>query len=1431
MNLLTSFEAIKYIDLARKQTAKSRSVQGFLCSILGLKSNTISAYHINMVKQLRQGNVILDAIDNAKDNGLTDEDIIENIRKNIRKTAAINYLDDELKSLIKSSVNTDASKKNEYLSCDDFSERIFHILVDTLIDQEIDKVKYGSDYKNADTFSYQDTLNLLDAKDGLLDDSESKEIKQTLSHLEKVSAAIYQEIRDKEKRYHALSLNKKLLSLGSDKDLPTYGDSDKDTLPMNDYFNLNNHLFIVGEGGIGKTTLLVNWLNELDQEDENVYIPIFLTLTKLKNKNMSPSGSYIYSALLEKISELIEKHEIKTDFNPYTYEQNLKKALSSDTAPKKILLMLDGFNEISNSAGSVPRDSIKKEIESLSSCSNVRLILTSRPFYEHHKIFPTLKHIYAKGINDTTLEMYLKDKPGQVANPSQLFTLLHNPLFLIMYLSNAEKGVIAKTRGGILYEYCNGIASDYTQLKLSKETDSLPEYTPILLDFVMPAIAAKMEMLDTFYLPLSEFDDIIENLESLTKPFDKLRDSHFNRHENRSTLTSYARAIINDGPYVIDVLTDGLSYLQQDSDGNLFFIHQYIKDYFASLFRLFTYRQGFVNTDDLYYEYAHSLMDIESFDLSKEVAAQSDICTIEMLSKLLKNCPDREDSNFIRNLITMLSTLNNNSLAGFTFNDLNLSTVSFQDYSFYDGTHSSIFNNCTFSENSFLTRTNANKLLRTLTMWNNRPALCEFMLYSTVAFIKISDIKTTLTLHADSFDFFNKDIHIDFSNMNEIMISKNNRHLVIFDKENNTEFFYVYNNSTHKFTIHKLPNDCKSTTYSFIENSKLAVICDLFNACVYDLNYVNEPNKIYDYEAGIIFDSTYRGMIDSYTLPLESFLNSVLGDWTTFASTLSVADVYSYNDYLILMFNALTPKKTPCIYSIKNNSIVSVTSEKFPAEAISYSVTSIKIHDVILYSFGESVFELNLSTLHIRRIVTLNDHNRFTGLGCNGSVLYIVTTEKIYDVDISTGEILNKYDTYLRDISTSYATNENSFAFAITNAEECFANIYRFDNHDLNSFTFEKSISLKTVTYLSNNRIAILYTQGYVNIVDSRTLQLLDVFRIPGNLEYIIKDYNEAKEQLAVLTYDSDILYRSDDKQVSLYIVDTTCNNSSSFIIIKTFSVLKTYYNVCFSLDGNLLFLAFENSIRVYRTDTYEELEPININTSVYCMKAYEGYIVAICYKASKYHETISTSDMTVIIDINSYTYKHSIYELIDRSTPELHAGYYTTSTQEERDKYNLKVDEHKKIYTWNAIKLCPNFYEVVYTDKPVDTTRSEETFKRFFRCTDHDYESDIYQDGILIRFSSNNNRRIEEAYKLSFMTKKYAHVDRANESYYGLSKSGEFLKVNYENTTGSKLEVIPNLSIKNCKFTFESQPSNLIKDIITENRGILILPDGTKKG
>ena len=324
------------------------------------------------------------------------------------------------------------------------------------------------------------------------------------------------------------------------------------------------HIYLIGQGGIGKTTALMHIMNqayENESYEKGKQIPIFVELSYAPDTD---------GALYEtEISSFIRRsvyRQMRTDLKVKQVEQSavdeideiftispevavypITDIFSKETAAPEYLLLLDGLNEVSTVRLPNRRKSIfqmvSEEIQYLmESCPNVRVVLTSR-FDEPGIADEDITRLYLDGVKKDTIEKFLslkdfsQEKIEQIFLDENLLDTLRIPLFLTMYVS-LSKDNTAVAQGEILrlffserrknidmYTNQGRLETMEHNLRFADRTIQYNRITAemyhFMLDFVLPDIAWYMEKNEKFYLSVQEISShIIERLLSRTEALD-----------------------------------------------------------------------------------------------------------------------------------------------------------------------------------------------------------------------------------------------------------------------------------------------------------------------------------------------------------------------------------------------------------------------------------------------------------------------------------------------------------------------------------------------------------------------------------------------------------------------------------------------------------------------------------------------------------------------------------------------------------------------------------------------------------------------------------------------------------------------------------------------------------------------------------------------
>ena len=459
----------------------------------------------------------------------------------------------------------------------------------------------------------------------------------------------FEESREKGGRFAALDINASLFPNAeksenepTSRDFPIYvlsGDSTKKTPLMQALAENKNHIYLIGQGGIGKTTSLLHIMKEAYEGrsyTENCQIPLYVSLSTAPDTagELYKGGrsTFIKRAVYKQVREdrtvkrvtKIELAQLDEAFtiDPETAVNPIIDIFTKESSAPEYLLLLDGLNEVSRTcieeSNKTVIDMIKLEInELMEKCPNVRVIVTGRAD-EALLNDEKLTRLNLSGVENSVIRQYLsdsrceEDKINHVFENDSLLETLRIPLFLIMYASLNDNAEIT-TQGEILRTFFNERKSrlcDYTvQNRLSEvehdvdtaasaktKTRITADMQCFMLDFLLPEIAWDMEQRDKFYIFSEDIGEIIEPVLTGTGDgdicgrygktiFDKYHVGSSSKTHTKATAKDIREALGSDMDELtenfIDCCVLSLGILSM-SNGKYGFIHQHIRDYFAS---------------------------------------------------------------------------------------------------------------------------------------------------------------------------------------------------------------------------------------------------------------------------------------------------------------------------------------------------------------------------------------------------------------------------------------------------------------------------------------------------------------------------------------------------------------------------------------------------------------------------------------------------------------------------------------------------------------------------------------------------------------------------------------------------------------------------------------------------------------------------------
>lgn len=453
-------------------------------------------------------------------------------------------------------------------------------------------------------------------------------------------------------RFANLNINENILPNASDdkkgqKMMPinVYGKDESDSKNYQSLLEVvqcrNNHLYLIGQGGIGKTTALMHIMNNAyvdKQYSETAQIPLFVELSFAPDTYgvlyENGKSSFIRRSIYKQvradrtIKQVTAKEvsDIDEVFSTLPYDvavQPITDILSKTTPAPEYLLLLDGLNEVSSitieETGLSVVQMIMREIDLLiSECPNVRVILTSRS--DEATIYnEAISRLYLSGLENRTIKEYLKkcelsqEFIDKALEDENLCETLQIPLFLTMYASLSKYDEVS-TQGEILKLFFNERRKNivvYTmQERLAQVEKNVADVASavqknridanmqnFILDFILPEIAWHMERNNDFYLRVREIKRIIEPILNDTDDLSVCGEfgrEVFSKYRNGASAKMHTykvakRILERLGDDIIEVTESIVNCcvfalgVLQESNGKYGFVHQHIRDYFAAL--------------------------------------------------------------------------------------------------------------------------------------------------------------------------------------------------------------------------------------------------------------------------------------------------------------------------------------------------------------------------------------------------------------------------------------------------------------------------------------------------------------------------------------------------------------------------------------------------------------------------------------------------------------------------------------------------------------------------------------------------------------------------------------------------------------------------------------------------------------------------------
>ena len=453
----------------------------------------------------------------------------------------------------------------------------------------------------------------------------------------------YESSRAEGNRFEKFEIDEKLMKLMSAADqkeaakkLPihVYEEESEQTLLLEDIIlkSGDSHIYLVGEGGIGKTTALYS-IMEKAYKDNKSYdariksIPLFIELSKAPDeyKKVYKEGrsTFIRRCIMMQMKAQMSGEKFQLDRDIFEMEEKdvvkpVERLLCAVDAPVQYVLLLDGLNEVSVKQLAETKMSVMEMIiEEINQLKDkrkypkVKLILTGRS--DEYIVREDIVRYHLTGVKDVIgyLQANHIETVGMKENERLLGTL-KNPLFLKLYCQVSSKENVA-TPGEILYAFFNEhkknletytVKSRIEQIEQDlksvasvggeKRIDARMQY--FILDFLLPEIGWYMERNNLYFLDIENLQMLISAILNGRKENDicgKNGKAVFNEYNSGigigSDTEKCAELLLKLGTTEREsvemivsccISSFGILYKNNSQFG---FIHQHIRDYFAAM--------------------------------------------------------------------------------------------------------------------------------------------------------------------------------------------------------------------------------------------------------------------------------------------------------------------------------------------------------------------------------------------------------------------------------------------------------------------------------------------------------------------------------------------------------------------------------------------------------------------------------------------------------------------------------------------------------------------------------------------------------------------------------------------------------------------------------------------------------------------------------
>ena len=324
------------------------------------------------------------------------------------------------------------------------------------------------------------------------------------------------------------------------------------------------HIFLIGEGGMGKTVSLLKTCEHLlNLKKCAIYVPLSLINSELT----------------------FEKYlrEYVCGGKAWVYQHLCMLTANGPQEEANVVFLLDGVNEISDVdyVNNLFKVDIKKKY--IDAGQSVQFIVSSRfDTRSYYGLTESFNILSLQPLSEHTIVRYLELCGVSSLIDPKVLAILKTPLLLTLY-ANVERHwkKYEKFEGISLFKNPDTpgkILSNFFQTQLFRAAEepnfSLADHL-VLLEFLLPAIAYDMVSNGQFFI---DEDEIWKHIDQIDD--DSTRFRWYRADRLRKILRGRSRF---DSDRMLDLAENALHFLHR-VDGQYEFLHQTFRDYFAAFF-------------------------------------------------------------------------------------------------------------------------------------------------------------------------------------------------------------------------------------------------------------------------------------------------------------------------------------------------------------------------------------------------------------------------------------------------------------------------------------------------------------------------------------------------------------------------------------------------------------------------------------------------------------------------------------------------------------------------------------------------------------------------------------------------------------------------------------------------------------------------------